>query len=273
MYICASSRLAIAEIVFYFPALLITILVIIRHGIKKELGWFFLASLAVIRIVGGSLELAANAQRNNNLFIAAAILNGVGLSALLLAMAGLLGRVTKIILYANEDNPKGSVHSDALRARFAGTFKLVHLPLVVAVVLVAYGSSEIYDNSSGNDAGGRSLAQAGIIIFVVVFLGLILVTAYIWGGVHRMPPSEKHILYAVAASIPFIAVRLIYWFLIYFAKDSTLFELKGGKVWVRAFMAVFEEWITAILYLAVGLMAPVIERTHGEARLMQQPST
>ncbi|KAL8739189.1 MAG: hypothetical protein Q9181_000080 [Wetmoreana brouardii] len=273
MYLSPSSRLAIAGIVFYFPALLFTILIIVRHGIKKELGWFFLASLAVIRIIGDSLELAANAQRNNNLFIAAAILNGVGLSALLLAMAALLGRVNKTILYANEDNPYGSVHSDALRARFARTFKLVNLPLVVAVVLVAYGSSDIYDSSTGNDAGGLSLAQGGIIIFLIVFLSLILVTAYILGGFHQMPPSEKHIMYAVVASILFIAVRLMYSLLIYFAKNRTLFELNGGNIWVRAFMAVFEEWVTYILYLAVGLMAPVVESTYGKARQMEQPST
>ncbi|KAL8695223.1 MAG: hypothetical protein Q9218_000261 [Villophora microphyllina] len=255
-----SSRLAIAEIVFYFPALLFTILLIVRHGLKKELGWFFVGTLAVIRIVGASMELAANAQNNNTLFIVAAILNGIGLNALLLAMAGLLRRVNKVILAteANENRATGKIEHDPLRAKFARTFKMVHFPLIVAVVLTAIGSSQIYDRNTGNDAGGRSLAQAGIIIFLVVFLALILVTAYTFGGYSKLPVGERRILYAVVLSIPFIAVRLIYSLLVYYDQNNSLFELRRGNIWVRSFMAVFEEWVTVLLYLSAGLLAPVL---------------
>ncbi|KAL8655014.1 MAG: hypothetical protein Q9226_003207 [Calogaya cf. arnoldii] len=92
-----TSRLAIADIVFYTPALILSIIIVIRHGFKRQFGWIFLTVLALIRLIGNSEEIAANAQRSNGLFIAAAVLNALGLGTLLLAMIGMLKRVDQVV--------------------------------------------------------------------------------------------------------------------------------------------------------------------------------
>ncbi|KAL8969738.1 MAG: hypothetical protein Q9183_001857 [Haloplaca sp. 2 TL-2023] len=231
----------------------------VRHG-PKQRAWVALGILAVIRVVGDAMELVSLRRRNNGYFIAAAILNGIGLNALLSAMAGLLGRANNVLLtmQANQDSEKGKNGHSGLRAKFVRKFKMIHVPLVVAVILTSIGSSYIYDSDSTNNPTGRSLAQAGIIVFMVVLLGLVLLTSFTFGRFLQLPTGEKRILIAVAVSIPFLATRLTWSLLVYFDRKSTLFELKGGNIFVRSFMAVMEEWIVVILYLAAGLAAPVV---------------
>ena len=87
------GKLAIAELVFYVPALFLAIIVTSRHGFSKSFGWVYLVMLALIRIVGSILELVLMSKASVGLIVAAGILNGIGLSPLLFAMLGLLKRV------------------------------------------------------------------------------------------------------------------------------------------------------------------------------------
>lgn len=87
------GKLAIAELVFYTPALFLAIIVTSRHGFGKQSGWVYLALLALIRVVGSILELVVMSKASVGLVVAATILSGIGLSPLLLAMLGLLQRV------------------------------------------------------------------------------------------------------------------------------------------------------------------------------------
>ena len=87
------GKLAIAELVFYIPALFLAIIVTIRHGFSKQSGWVYLVLLALIRIVGSILQLVVMNHASVGLVVAAVILSGIGLSPLLFAMLGLLQRV------------------------------------------------------------------------------------------------------------------------------------------------------------------------------------
>ncbi|KAL8952494.1 MAG: hypothetical protein Q9222_001597 [Ikaeria aurantiellina] len=250
-----TSRLAIAEIVFYIPTLALSILIVIRHGFKRQLGWIYLSVLGVVRIVGNSMEISANQKHDNTLFIVAAVLNGVGLSPLLLAMVGLLQRVNEGIMHSHASGNGGFLQRPLSRA-----LHLVHLPIIIALVLAAVGSSKLYGTDPSNYADGQHLARAGIIIFIVSFAGLSAITftltAYMLLRDSGLKTGEQRILFAVAASVPFIAVRLIYSALVYFDTSSSVFTLRGGNIWAQAFMSVAEEWITILLYLAAGLVAP-----------------
>ncbi|KAL8713901.1 MAG: hypothetical protein Q9220_002047 [cf. Caloplaca sp. 1 TL-2023] len=250
-----TSRLAIAEIVFYIPTLALSILIVIRHGFKRQLGWIYLSILGVIRIVGNSMEISANQKHDNTLFIIAAVLNGVGLSPLLLAMVGLLQRVNEGIMNSHANGNGGMLQGPLSRA-----LRLIHLPIIVALVLAAVGSSKLYGTDPSSHADGEHLARAGISVFIVSFAGLAAVTftlvAYMLLRDSGLKTGERRILFAVAASIPFIAVRLIYSALVYFDTSSSVFTLRGGNIWAQAFMSVAEEWITVVLYLTAGLLAP-----------------
>ena len=92
--ISSKEALAIAEIVFYVPALVVAVLVCLRHGFGREFGWFSLLLLAVVRIIGSACEVAAASTTvDRDVVITAIVLASGGLATLLLAMLGILKRV------------------------------------------------------------------------------------------------------------------------------------------------------------------------------------
>ncbi|KAL8848718.1 MAG: hypothetical protein Q9221_006262 [Calogaya cf. arnoldii] len=254
-----TSRLAIADIVFYTPALILSIIIITRHGFKRRFGWIFLTFLALIRLIGNSEEIAANAQHSNGLFIAAAVLNALGLGPLLLVMIGMLKRVDQVVSQDRANPNRSPLH--AAPARF---LNLCRILLLVALILAAIGSMKLYSSDLSQHSGGITLARAGIIIFLLLFLGLAGVTTALVSHTFRrcelINIGERRMLCAVIASVPFIAVRLLYSLLVFFDTTSSTLTLQGGNVWVRSFKSVAEEWVTVILYLAAGQAAPRVAR-------------
>ena len=94
MTLDSHGGLAIAEIVFYTPALIAALWVSKRHGFGRQTGWIFIVILSIIRILGASFTLASENQSNNlSLIEGAAALDGVGLSPLCLAAVGIIARV------------------------------------------------------------------------------------------------------------------------------------------------------------------------------------
>ena len=92
----APSReaLAIAQIVFFGPVIVAAFLVCLRHGFSRDFGWVSLLLLSAARIAGSACEIAVNTSTPSvGLVTASLILNSGGLSALLLAMLGILKRV------------------------------------------------------------------------------------------------------------------------------------------------------------------------------------
>lgn len=87
--------LAVAIVAFYGVGLPIAIYVCIRHGFQRQLGWFYLVFLPILRIVGSILYIARENVSSDKvaLFTAAAILDSIGLVPLLMALMGLMNRV------------------------------------------------------------------------------------------------------------------------------------------------------------------------------------
>ena len=52
------GKLSIAIIAYYVLALPIAVWICIRHGFGRHAGWFYLLSLAIVRIAGASLRIA-----------------------------------------------------------------------------------------------------------------------------------------------------------------------------------------------------------------------
>ena len=110
--------LASVTIPFYIPILAISLMLVIRHGFRRESGWIyvFIFSLGefeiklklnninnidtqfvdlLARLLGAILQVSAQLVRpiNTNLYLSAAILEAAGLSPLLLTTLGLVKTV------------------------------------------------------------------------------------------------------------------------------------------------------------------------------------
>jgi hypothetical protein len=79
----ASSRLAIAELVIYIFFLPISLYILVRHGKPGYTGWGFFLVFCTLPIVSSGLGI-------NETNTAGGIINSVGISALLLAISGVI---------------------------------------------------------------------------------------------------------------------------------------------------------------------------------------
>ena len=64
-------------------------------------------------------------------------------------------------------------------------------------------------------------------------------------------------LYAVILALPFISVRILYSMLAVFLTNQTTFALVNGSAIAQLCMATIEEMIVVVVYLGVGITAPV----------------
>jgi len=92
--VSTEEGIAIAEICVYIPVFILTIIVVFRHGFKRQAGWIYLAIFCVVRLAGAGFKIAQTHNPTSKTDIEwAAILQSIGLSPLLLASLGLLKRV------------------------------------------------------------------------------------------------------------------------------------------------------------------------------------
>lgn len=87
------GRLAIAELVFYCPLLIVIIWIAKQRGFDRRTAWMYLLFLALIRIVGAALQLQSERTPRKVLIKLAAIASSVGIAPLELFMNWQLRRM------------------------------------------------------------------------------------------------------------------------------------------------------------------------------------
>ena len=94
MTLTTREDIAIAEIVVYVPAFALALLVCLRQGFARQVGFLYLVIFSAIRVAGAAIEILSQQNPTSTSDAEwAAILSSIGLSPLLLASIGLLKRV------------------------------------------------------------------------------------------------------------------------------------------------------------------------------------
>lgn len=89
-----SDGVAVWKLVYYTPAVLASIVVAHRHGFAKGSGWIYLTIFCTVRIVGSVAQIILISDPDSQGASTTALICSVlGLSPLLLASLGLLGRM------------------------------------------------------------------------------------------------------------------------------------------------------------------------------------
>jgi prolipoprotein diacylglyceryltransferase len=86
MSLNAITRLAIAELIIYLILLPIVIFILIKHGRRGFEGWGFLIVFCVLRLTSSGIQIGDS----NSTSTTGAIINSVGISAILLALSGVI---------------------------------------------------------------------------------------------------------------------------------------------------------------------------------------
>lgn len=135
--------------------------------------------------------------------------------------------------------------------------ELFHIPILLALILSIIGGTRISSSASSKHSSGESFEKAGAIIFLISFIAIVAFAILTMADLRNLPWGEKRILYAVLASLPLLAVRLLYSLLADFEDDGT-FNVVDGDVTVQLCMAIIEEFIVTVFFLIAGFVAPAL---------------
>ncbi|KAK2846310.1 hypothetical protein FQN49_005852 [Arthroderma sp. PD_2] len=228
---------AIFSLIIYLPCFFVGAYVALRHGFSKSAGWYFLVTFSLIRTVGACLELATIANPTKGLFTAAAVCSSVGLSSLILACVGLLQRANNSIINNSQKGVPPIV------------FRAIALLVLLGLILGIIGTKS-QDDGTQFMPNGKSKASICITLGVwVITVGLLFIIS---GQKKHLPAGERRLLLALAISLPFILIRLIYSLIGAFA-HSRRFSVVSGDTTIYLLMAVLEEMIVVITCLAIGV--------------------
>ncbi|KAG4439019.1 hypothetical protein IFR05_005483 [Cadophora sp. M221] len=261
----SEEAIAYAEICVYVPIFILTLIVVFRHGFKKQLGWIYLAIFCVVRIAGAGFKIDESKHPNKTNTEWSGILQSIGLSPLLMASLGLLKRVTDEVSnhvrsqtnsYSSNRGISGLIAKRATaNSRRSRIIQVMQLPTMIALILCVVGGTDEGDSSPSEIKTGKKYTKIGIIIFLFVYLLLSSLVIITMKDVGNAMKGEKRIYFAVLCALPFIAVRLLWSVLSAFSHSRDFSLTNSGKPLIQLFMAVVEEFVVVCLYTLAGLTA------------------
>ncbi|KAF2213564.1 hypothetical protein CERZMDRAFT_90483 [Cercospora zeae-maydis SCOH1-5] len=235
--------LAIAEIAFFAPAFVISVGLCIKQNCIRNLGWFYMVMISILRLVGASCVLYMETQNSysSGLQETAAITSAVGTAPLLLALLGLVARVNE------------SMRPDGLSRN---VFRPIHLVSLAALILSVVGG--INTSKSGKDSYdlGRTLLKVGSVIFFLIWMTLSALAIFTFCRRFRAPSSESKLVLTCVCVLPFLLVRLVYTLAVSFSSPGSIFAYPSPSVPVQASMMFAMEAIVLCFYIIAGLLTP-----------------
>ncbi|KAG2751560.1 hypothetical protein P692DRAFT_20830822 [Suillus brevipes Sb2] len=248
--------LAAVTIAMYVPFLLVSIKLVAKYGISRGDGWILLLIFCIIRVLGGSLLVAAEkiTPVNISLYIGGYALESSGLSPLLVCTLGLLHSIFQ--------TPDGFSSHNRL-------FRLFQIIGAVALVLTIIGISNSSSNSSSSSA--NTMRRVGVILFAVLYIVLVGICVFLWTQTRFVLRYRKQLLKAISIALPFLAIRTLYSVLSTFSSSSfdvtsttqpntgdlAKFNIFTGEWQIYLVMDMLMEYAIVIIYSVAGLVLPL----------------
>ncbi|KAL9581967.1 MAG: hypothetical protein Q9203_005688 [Teloschistes exilis] len=217
--------ISIAQLAVYIILCPLAAFVAFRHGFGKSSGWLYLVIFTVIRIASSALGIVNHQHPTSE---------------------------SDLVWYwpwaVNESIPS------LLRVRI---IRFLHISNLLALILSFVGGTRLSFNDPSSQSQGRDLAKVSIIIFLVVSIISSAIAVLTFLEKISIPQGERRLLFGVLAALPFIFVRILYTIMADFVNNST-FKIYGRNVMVQLCMAIIEEMVATIIFIAVGLTASPI---------------
>lgn len=241
MVLTSHGDLAAAEVAFYSLSFCLSIFVCFRQGFAKNLGWFYLVTISILRIIGASstLYIATHNDASTSVYETAIITSSIGTAPLILVLLGFLERINQRMYQ------KGIGLS---------VFRPIHLLSLAAFILAIVGGVKKSHESSYMT--GKACLEAASIIFLVNFLALAVAAVLTATRSTHIPPSEQKLSMAAIVVLPFVLVRVIYTIAVSFSDPGSVFYPLTENVWVQAFMMFCVEAISVSIYIWAGVLSP-----------------
>ncbi|GES65080.1 hypothetical protein ATEIFO6365_0009057500 [Aspergillus terreus] len=245
------------ELAFYAPIVPAILFIILLHGNKHPYTWrpvvIPLIILSGLRIAAAGLGLAAMDPARSYLLTTATLLDTIGLAPVLCLLIGLL-------IQANAPVYKGLP---------LWVFIPLQMITIAATVMTAYGGRDLY-TSRDSQAQDIRLMRAGIILFIALFAGVILLSVITMLKVRvKFYRTERAAVVCTLLCVPFMSVRLAFSAGSLFSGEQSVLNPMAGdetSIWLHFFMVIVMEYIVTLSATAVALTArKVVVLTAGRA--------
>jgi surface polysaccharide O-acyltransferase-like enzyme len=143
---------------------------------------------------------------------------------------------------------------------------MIQVPAAAALVLCIIGATNA---DTPAEISTQPLFRAGLVLFLVVFIALLVLTIGAALGQRRTQRGEKTLLSAVAISLPLIMVRIIYSLVVSFSGN----EKFASSTTAGLFMSTIEEMVVVLVYLWAGLLTssvPDVDTKTGPEKLVHR---
>jgi len=252
----ARGGISLAQLLIYIPILIVSAVLVRRHGFKRQAGWIFLLILSIVRIVGAACHIAAeqSSDPSTTLITVFSILESAGLSPLMLATIGFLSTVAQGVF----ENPR--------------VYRALHLLGIlasVALILTIVGGVDVGNAKTQDDLNtGTKYRHIGVILFLVLFIIVALVHGVLWSLKHKILTHRRVLLVGISAVLPFLFIRTVYAVLSGFSPAAippntpehnslSKFNSLTGSWEIYMVMSAIAELLTVITYLLVGARVPL----------------
>lgn len=101
----------------------------------------------------------------------------------------------------------------------------MHTPAIIAFVLCIVGATSATSLAS---VEAQDTIHAGVILYTVVFVMLLLLTVLAWWSKQRTDKGEGRLILAVICALPLLFVRLLYAILAAFSQSSVFDPITGS---------------------------------------------
>ncbi|RDB29693.1 hypothetical protein Hypma_015150 [Hypsizygus marmoreus] len=237
------GKIAAAQIGFYVPIAVCTIILVFRYAFRRDAGWLFLYIFSLTRIAGGAVTLAAELIEppKIDLFIAAYVLQAAGLAPLLLASIGFIGLAGQ--------SSYSEVSRVSIILRLYGLLVITGLALSIAGGLLGTHVSPTQGNV------GLTLRRASAGIFAGVYVFLFMTHLGCWTYHFQMRSYRRKLLAGLTIALPFLGVRVAYAVLSAWSSSDLFGERPSSNPVLARFNPVTGSWIA---YLVMSLVMEFI---------------
>lgn len=141
-------------------------------------------------------------------------------------------------------------HYHTRRGTVNAPLRLTQLLLLVGLILSIVGGTSTSVSADGH-VSVQITSKIAIILFVVAYVAILLMLLASCANMAHVPRGERRIALAVALAAPFLAARLLF-SVLSLLTHIRVFSLVGGSLGVQVGMAVVEEFVVVVIYLAMG---------------------
>lgn len=148
--------------------------------------------------------------------------------------------------------------------------RLIQIPALVALILCIVGATSTDDPAT---IYSETTLQVGVILFAVVLVALMLLSAAAAIGYRKTGRGERQLVIALCVSLPLLMIRVIYSIVSCFgshAPGSILASATKGE-FLQIFLANIEEMAVTVIYICAGLKMPSVPTAAGDNGRGQGP--